>query len=150
MLIISHLDRYDVSILGWPPGHPRHEAAVALLNAKNPNTEQNSNNGLHGLDKRFVKFGGGLSETQLQWLDEQLESCRRAGERVIVCCHLPFHPATCNPTCLSWNYDVLLGKLQAASDVVVATLAGHAHRDGYHCDEFSIHHRVCKAVLVRF
>lgn len=31
------LDGYDVSFLGWPPGHPLHERAVALLEARNPN-----------------------------------------------------------------------------------------------------------------
>lgn len=31
------LDGYDVSLLGWPPGHPYHEAALKLLDEKNPN-----------------------------------------------------------------------------------------------------------------
>eukprot|EP00955_Chlamydomonas_euryale_P024179 254875-Chlamydomonas_euryale.AAC.1 len=35
------LDGYDVSVLGWPAGHPNHEAAVALLAARNPNDNKN-------------------------------------------------------------------------------------------------------------
>ncbi len=31
------LDGYDCSILGWPPGHPLHEKAVAILDKRNPN-----------------------------------------------------------------------------------------------------------------
>lgn len=31
------LDAYDLSMLGWPPGHPNHEAARAILDEKNPN-----------------------------------------------------------------------------------------------------------------
>ena len=31
------LDAYDVSMLGWPPGHPLHERARAILDARNPN-----------------------------------------------------------------------------------------------------------------
>ena len=31
------LDAYDVSMLGWPPGHPNHEAAMAILDERNPN-----------------------------------------------------------------------------------------------------------------
>lgn len=31
------LDGYDVSVLGWPPGHPLHEEAQAILNKHNPN-----------------------------------------------------------------------------------------------------------------
>ncbi len=32
------LDAYDISLLGWPPGEPRHAQAVAILDAHNPNT----------------------------------------------------------------------------------------------------------------
>jgi hypothetical protein len=31
------VDSYDVSILGWPAGHPRHELAQSLLAQHNPN-----------------------------------------------------------------------------------------------------------------
>ena len=39
----------------------------------------------------------------------------------------PLHPDTCVGTCLLWNYEEVLGELQAAGNVV-ATLAGHTHR----------------------
>lgn len=31
------LDAYDVSLLGWPPGHPHHAQAAAILEERNPN-----------------------------------------------------------------------------------------------------------------
>jgi manganese-dependent ADP-ribose/CDP-alcohol diphosphatase len=31
------IDGYDLSVLGWPPGHPAHEQAAQILNEKNPN-----------------------------------------------------------------------------------------------------------------
>ena len=31
------LDGYDVSMLGWPEGHPHHEQARAALESRNPN-----------------------------------------------------------------------------------------------------------------
>lgn len=31
------LDAFDVSMLGWPAGHPNHEAAHAILDEHNPN-----------------------------------------------------------------------------------------------------------------
>lgn len=31
------LDAYDVSLLGWPQGDPRHSLAVSLLDRHNPN-----------------------------------------------------------------------------------------------------------------
>lgn len=37
--------------------------------------------------------------------------------------------------------------LQQYPGTVVATLAGHAHQDGFACDAAGIRHRVCKAVL---
>ena len=142
------LDGYDVSILGYPPGHPNHELAKRILEEKNPNEEKNSNKGLTGLDKRFVKFGGGVSQSQVAWLERELNVCRQRGEKAIICSHLCIHPNTCVPTCLLYNYDQVLNVLQQyAPDVVLATFAGHAHHDGYHRDEFGIHHRVCEAVL---
>lgn len=142
------LDGYDVSLLGWEPGHPHHEKAREILDSMNPNCDQNSNFGLEGLDKRFVKFGGGVSEEQLEWLEKELEGSRLAGEKCIVCCHLCMHPMTCPETCLLYNYDKVLSKLDKYKGTVVATLAGHAHRGGYFFDQDTgIHHRVCEAVL---
>ena len=141
------LDGYDISLLGWPEGHPLHEQAKSILQTHNKNQDMNSNVGLEGLNKRFVRFGGGVSQQQLGWLQQELELARNEGDRVIVCCHLCLHPETCAPTCLLWNYEEVLEILQANSDVVVASLVGHAHRDGYVCDEAGIHHRVCEAVL---
>ncbi len=31
------VDAYDVSVLGWPEGHPLHEQARQLLEQHNPN-----------------------------------------------------------------------------------------------------------------
>lgn len=141
------LDGYDVSILGWPAGHPLHEQARHLLESSNPNEEKNSAAGLEGLTRRFVKFGGGLSAAQLAWLQAELAEAAAAGERVITACHLCFHPHTCAPSCLLWNYDTVLQILQQYPGTVTATLAGHAHMDGFATDRAGIRHRVCKAVL---
>lgn len=150
------IDGYDVSFLGWPPGHPRHEEAVKILNQHNPNDDKNSPNGLHGFNRRFVKFGGGLSDTQLQWLDQELSSAKEAGQKVIIASHLCIHPNTCSPVCLLWNYDKVLALIRRWRGVVVATLAGHAHLDGEYMEEEEeegggggggVYHRVCRAVL---
>lgn len=34
------LDAYDVSLLGWPPEHPLHAQAAAILDDRNPNKVQ--------------------------------------------------------------------------------------------------------------
>jgi manganese-dependent ADP-ribose/CDP-alcohol diphosphatase len=36
-IVMVVLDGYDVSLLGWPPGHPLHTQAQAILDARNPN-----------------------------------------------------------------------------------------------------------------
>ena len=58
--------------------------------------------------RRFVKFGGGVSAEQLAWLGRELAAAEAAGERVVACCHLCFHPDACAPACLLWNYDQVL------------------------------------------
>jgi manganese-dependent ADP-ribose/CDP-alcohol diphosphatase len=35
--------------------------------------EKNSPEGLVGVARRFVKFGGGVSDVQLEWLEQQLQ-----------------------------------------------------------------------------
>jgi hypothetical protein len=35
--------------------------------------EKNSPEGLVGVARRFVKFGGGVSQVQLAWLEQQLQ-----------------------------------------------------------------------------
>ncbi|KAK9830612.1 hypothetical protein WJX81_005299 [Elliptochloris bilobata] len=120
--------------------------AAAILDERNPNAEKNSPEGLVGVARRFVKFGGGASDAQMAWLQAQLSNAGNAGERVIVCSHLPLHPDTCVGTCLIWNYEEVLRVLQAAGNVV-ATFAGHTHRDGYARDECGIHHRVLQGVV---
>jgi len=140
------LDCFDLSVLGWPPGHPHHEAAVALLASNNPNANKNSPETLEGLQRRFVAFGGGVSDAQLAWLDATLAQADAAGERVFVCGHLPCHPEAAASVCLMWNYSEVLDILHA-HPCVVATFAGHTHREGYHQDERGIHHRVLAAVL---
>lgn len=47
-----------------------------------------------GVQRRFVKFGGGVGSVQLQWLRDQLAAAQQAEELVIVAGHLPFHPDT--------------------------------------------------------
>uniref|UniRef100_A0A383VZW1 Manganese-dependent ADP-ribose/CDP-alcohol diphosphatase n=1 Tax=Tetradesmus obliquus TaxID=3088 RepID=A0A383VZW1_TETOB len=140
------LDAYDVSLLGWPDSHPRHLQAEALLAQHNPNKEKNSPEGLVGVARRFVKFGGGVSEAQLAWLEQQLQAAKQRSQNVLVCSHLPLLPDTCPPACLLWNYEHVL-QLLRQSGVVVATMAGHTHQNGYLVDEAGIHHLVLPAVL---
>lgn len=79
-----------------------------------------------------------MSEGQLAWLAEQLREAAAARERVLVACHLCFHPATCAPACLMWNYDQVLQvgvrcglgcDLWAQDSVLTAPLGNRPWRD---------------------
>lgn len=142
------LDGYDVSLLGWPATDPRHAAASTLLASRNPNPNKNAADGLVGVDRRFVAFGGGVGEEQLAWLESALARAASAGDRVVLAIHQALHPDTAPPVCLLWNYDAVLAAVARAGPAVVAlTLSGHAHGDGEATCAAGVRHRVVKAVL---
>lgn len=147
------LDSYDVAIMQRCSQTSRkHQEAVRLLQRHNSaNYEEgneNSPEGLVGVQKRYVAFNGAIGEIQLTWLRHELEAARQNRERVLVLSHQPILPLSTNPVCLMWNYKEVLAVLRDFSDVVMASLSGHAHKGGYDRDPHSrIHFRVLEAVL---
>ena len=146
------LDSYDEAIMKrCTSKSKKREAAIRVLRENNPNFTSGSMNdptGLNDLEKRFVGFNGGVGELQLQWLRSTLEEARLAKEKVVILSHQPIMPGSSNPVCLIWNYAEVLSILREFSDVVVASLAGHAHKGGYVKDKSSgIHFRVIEAAL---
>jgi len=143
---IVMLDAYDVSALGREASHPHSQMAAALLAERNPNHEKNSPVGLEGTERRFVKYNGGVGAAQLQWLHAECQAAVDAGQRVILGSHVPIHPSSCHNSTLIWNYSDILAIVEACPNVV-ATISGHTHNDGYHCDEQGVHHRVLKGII---
>jgi len=145
------LDTYDIAILQrCSKSSRKHQSAKEILARNNPNypQEENSPEGMEGVNKRFVAFNGGVDKPQLQWLQETLQQARDAQEKVIILSHQPILPGSSSPVCLVWNYDEVLAVLREYSDVVVVSLSGHAHKGGYERDEESgIHFRVIEAAL---
>jgi manganese-dependent ADP-ribose/CDP-alcohol diphosphatase len=143
------LDSMDVSCLR-PEGTRKKKLAEAILRRENPNFPhlENSPEGLEDVQKRFVAFNGGVDEPQLQWLRRTLQEARESSEKVVLLSHQPILPDSCSPVTLIWNYEDVLVLLREFADVVVLSLAGHAHKGGYKRDEVSgIHFRVIEAVL---
>ncbi|CAI5469884.1 unnamed protein product [Closterium sp. Yama58-4] len=141
------LDSYDVSLLGWPEDHPHAVRAKEVLERENPNEEKNSPEGLEGLNRRFVKFNGGVGEEQLRWLEGVLSECDALGETVVLCCHQPIEPtALPTATCLVWNYDEVLATIHR-HECVAAVMAGHAHFGAYALDTRGIHHRILEGAV---
>ena len=144
------LDSYDISILDRCPNQsPKHKNAQSILSKYNPNYPHNENSpeGLSGLSKRYVAFGGGIDTPQLQWLQTCLQSSQEKNERVIILSHQPIHPDSSYPVCLMWNYSEVLTILRQYSHIILASFAGHAHKGGYIRDECGIHFRTLEAVL---
>lgn len=155
------LDSYDISLMRRSATHSskRHKAVEILKQENGKNFgegNENSPEGLEGLQKRFVAFNGAVGLTQLSWLRNELETTRKlnqennygAIQKAVIISHQPIHPRSSNPVCLIWNYNHVLEILRDFSDVVIASFAGHAHKGGYCRDEESgIHFRVIEAVL---
>jgi len=101
-----------------------------------------------GTDRRWVKFGGGCSQRQICWIREQIKEAASLGQKVLIGCHLAFCPGTAPNSCLLWNFEEMLEVIRdTAPGVVVASIAGHAHQNGYKLDNWGIHHIVLPAVL---
>ena len=170
------LDGYDIALMRRSATHSsKRRHAVEILQRENGKNfgdgNENSPEGLEGLQERFVAFNGAVGPAQLLWLRNELETTRNLNsqekqtnnnnnnncdgatiqtqtQKVVILSHQPIHPGSSNPVCLIWNYDSVLELLREFSDVVIASFAGHAHKGGYCRDEESgIHFRVIEAVL---
>ncbi|XP_029933068.1 manganese-dependent ADP-ribose/CDP-alcohol diphosphatase [Myripristis murdjan] len=141
------LDAYDVSLLGRDESSVKYTNALNLLREHNSNEDLNAPPMAEGLEQRFVKFNGGFSKDQLDWLDAVLSQADEKKERVTIVSHLPVHPRSTDPICLAWNFDELLAILQSHSSVV-CFMAGHDHDGGYHRDKDSgVHHLTLEGVI---
>ncbi|CAN6914536.1 unnamed protein product [Brassica oleracea] len=140
------LDGYDISAVGWPEDHPKTLAALKILDEKNPNSEKNSPEGLVGVERRFVKYNGGVGEKQLEWLDGVLKDATESNQRVIVCGHVPMSPGCASSAALLWNFDEVMSVIHKY-DVVKVCLSGHDHKGGYFVDSRGVHHRSLEAAL---
>ena len=142
------LDSYDIALMKRQTS--KKTKAMDIMSKNNPNypDQENSPEGLEGLEKRFVGFNGAVDAPQMEWLRYTLDEAKRNGEKVIILSHQPILPGSSSPVCLIWNYDVVLNLLREYKCTVAAAFAGHAHRGGYKRDEESgIHFRIFEAAL---
>lgn len=145
------IDSYDIALMRrCEKTSQKRQAAHDILSKNNPNypEQENSPEGLVGVQKRFVAFNGAVGPVQLQWLRDTLQEARQQNERVVILSHQPILPGSTSPVCLMWNYHDVLHILREYKDVVVASFSGHAHKGGYKRDHKSgIHFRVLEAAL---
>ncbi|CAM4705782.1 unnamed protein product [Leuciscus chuanchicus] len=139
------LDAYDVSVIGRDASSEKHQQAMKLLLKHNSNADLNQPPD-SGLEQRFVKFNGGFSVEQLQWLEEVLTLADQKQERVTVFSHLPVHPDATDSICLAWNYEELLLVLRAHKSVMIF-ISGHDHDGGFCTDPSGVHHITLEGVI---
>ena len=163
------LNPYDVSIYSKGREQGLDEDALTLLRKNNPNadkwcdenpdvvqTERMSGTfpyfkDLEGLNARWVPFNGGVGETQLKWLREELKKSNENEEKVLIFCHLLVHPKTTSGTgrTLLWNYEEVLQVIQKDGDgCVKCVFSGHQHEGGVHVDEFGTHFVVLESPML--
>ena len=106
------LDTNDLSIYKYREGSPQDLESVAMLKKL---AEAKLNNA--------KPWNGGISETQLKWLNSLLEAADNAKERVILCGH---HPLLPEDGLQAWNGDAVLAVIDR-HPCVVACFSGHHH-----------------------
>lgn len=148
------LDPYEISIMshgGGRPGIdevPLEPSAVEWCQANNPNniTKEDFARGIPaGPARRWVPLNGAMSNEQLAWLKETLDSASNRGEQTILLSHVVLLPQATpngNGLTLLWNYDQVLDVLRSTSRPPTAVLCGHAHLMVSSVDEVSGTHHV--------
>jgi 3',5'-cyclic AMP phosphodiesterase CpdA len=106
------LDTNDLSTYKHPKSDPRNLESKALLKKLK---EDNANNAM--------PWNGGLSATQLEWLERELAAADAAGVRVIMCGHHPLVPSNGHQ---AWNCDRVLAVIDR-HPCVAAYFNGHFH-----------------------
>ena len=141
-----YLDSYEISILGVDESSRQYREGMNILRKYNQNDDLHSPDGLRGLERRFVKFNGAISSTQLSWLHTVLTQAEKNGQKAVIFSHVPFYPEIGDPMTLLWNYQDVLDVLQQFN-CVVACLHGHMHEWEYARDDKGIHYCVFDAVV---
>lgn len=72
-------------------------------------------------------WNGGLSERQLEWLKDQLDISKDAGEKVFILCHFPVFPENVHNLL---NYEEV-NSLLMNYDNIIAWFSGHNHAGNY-------------------
>ncbi|XP_022789819.1 manganese-dependent ADP-ribose/CDP-alcohol diphosphatase-like [Stylophora pistillata] len=144
-----YLDSYDTSLHGFDETSSTYKDALAMVRKYNKNGDLDSADGLHGLNRRFVAYNGGIGPMQLQWLQAVLEVAIENGQKAVIFSHVPISPGNRprrGAVDLLWNYQDVL-KVLWQSGCVVACFHGHTHYDDYFVDKHGIHHLTFEGVI---
>jgi manganese-dependent ADP-ribose/CDP-alcohol diphosphatase len=110
------LDGNDLSLIAHRKGTPEYVQSKALFDSVKEHDAVNAQT-----------WNGGLSPTQLHWLDQRLAFADAQHEKAIVFCHFPVYPENAHNV---WN-DAAVREILESHDCVVAFMNGHNHAGNY-------------------
>ncbi|MEE2888530.1 MAG: metallophosphoesterase [Planctomycetota bacterium] len=113
------VDGMDVSLYGYPRGHPNRKQATQMLQALKAKKAPNA-----------VIWNGGVGKEQLAWIRRVLKDAARQQQRVVFFCHFPIHPKAGGAGLLLWNHRQVTD-LMDEFPCVAAWFNGHHHTGGY-------------------
>ena len=141
------IDSYDVSMIG-SSSEANANFAKKLLAQNNPNDLSKSGGWFHNLplqNYRFVPYNGGVSEEQLQWLEDVIRKSSERKEKVLCFSHQPVF-APYKPQSVIWNCEDILSILHKYGNTRL-WMAGHDHDGQSSIDASGIYHLVPPAPL---
>ena len=121
------LDGNDISLHAWPKDSDAHSKSVALYKKQYAHLKD---------------WNGGIGQTQLNWLENQLSQADKEGKHVALFCHFPIYPETKYNL---WNASQLRALLEKHSSVK-AWFNGHQHSGNY-ASKNNIHYFTLKSML---
>lgn len=105
-----------------------------------------SSDWLHNLadeNLRYLPFNGGVSEQQLEWLEDQIKEVIQQQEKCIIFSHMAIYRPASQEQNLLWNSEDIMKILHLTpKGTVLAFISGHDHDGGYAVDPHGIHHIV--------
>ncbi len=125
------LNGNEVSLFATRAGTPPRQKAEQMLEKLQKQGAQNAQ-----------EWNGGVSETQLAWLDQQLAEAQQNGQSVIVAGHYPLYPAG---GLNLWNDAAVIAVLERYPGVK-AYFNGH-HHDGNYGQRNGIHYLNFKGMV---
>lgn len=142
------LDCFEISVIGYDPNHCNYQRAAEILYHHHGHDDYDGWDTDHLLSdsyKRFQSSNGAVSESQLNWLDNELSESDENNEKVVVFGHVGLHPKSCNWDAILWNYDEVISCFNRHKSVV-AYFCGHTHNQGY-AIENGIHYVVFHGII---
>ncbi len=125
------LNGNEVSLFATRAGTPLRQEAERTLAALQQRQAANAQ-----------EWNGGVSETQLVWLNQQLLQAQRTGQSVVVAGHYPLYPTG---SLNLWNDTAVIAVLEQYPSVV-AYFNGH-HHDGNYGYQRGIHYLNFKGMV---